>query len=85
MNFKDSNQFDFLDMLGVLSFLIGMMNLDENLTQGDLADKAQLILDEIHGHLQAQDEKIDEILRRLGYEEDGKDDEAHQRGTLRSV
>lgn len=85
MNFKDSNQFDFLDMLGVLSFLIGMMNLDENLTQGDLADKAQLILDEIHGHLQAQDEKIDKILRRLGYEEDGKDDEAHQRGTLRSV
>lgn len=85
MNFKDSNQFDFLDMLGVLSFLIGMMNLDENLTQGDLADKAKLILDEIHGHLQAQDEKIDEILRRLGYEEDGKDDEAHQRGTLRSV
>ena len=85
MNFKDSNQFDFLDMLGVLSFLIGMMNLDENLTQGDLADKAQLILDEIHGHLQAQDEKIDEILRRLGYEEDGKDDEAYQRRTLRSV
>ena len=35
MNFKDSNQFDFLDMLGVLSFLIGMMNLDGNLTQGD--------------------------------------------------
>ena len=77
MNFKDSNQFDLLYMLGILSFMIGVMNLDENLTQGDLADKSQLILDEIHGHLQEQDNKIDEILRRLGYEEDRKDDKAH--------
>ena len=70
INFKDSNQFDLLDLLGVLSFLIGVMNLDENLTQGDLQDKAQLILDEIHGHLQIQDDKIDEILRRLDNEKD---------------
>ena len=69
MDFKSSNQFDLLDLLGVLSFIIGVMNLDENLTQGDLADKAQLILDEIHGHLQIQDDKIDEILRRLDNEE----------------
>ena len=65
MNFKDSNQIDLLDTLSVLSFLIALMNLDENLTQGDLADKAQLILDEIHGHLQMQDEKIDKILEVL--------------------
>ena len=74
---KDSNQFDLLDTLGVLSFLIGVMNLDENLTQGDLQDKTQLILDEIHGHLQMQDEKIDEILRRLDHEENREDDKAH--------
>ena len=81
MNFKDSNQFDLLDMLGVLSFVIGIMNLEENITQGDLQDKAQIIIDEIHAHLQEQDDKIDEILRRLDHEENTKDDEAHQRRT----
>ena len=61
----DNGQFTFLDIISLTSFLIGIMNLDENLTQGDLADKAQLILDEIHGHLQRQDDKIDLILQRL--------------------
>ena len=65
INLKDGNQFDLLDTLSVLSFLIGVMNLEENLTQGDLQDKTQLILDEIHGHLQEQDEKIDRILEVL--------------------
>ena len=65
INFKDNNQLDLLDVLSVLSFLIGIMNLDENISQGDLQDKAQLILDEIHGHLQTQDEKIDKILEVL--------------------
>ena len=61
----DNGQFTFLDIISLTSFLIGILNLDENLTQGDLADKAQLILDEIHGHLQRQDDKMDLILQRL--------------------
>lgn len=61
----DNGQFTFLDIISLTSFLIGILNLDENLTQGDLQDKAQLILDEIHGHLQSQDDKIDLILQRL--------------------
>lgn len=76
MNLKDGNQFDFLDTLSVLSFCIAIMNLDENITQGDkqdlmeeLSQKADLLLSEIHGHLEAQDKKIDEILRRLNHEE----------------
>ena len=66
----DNGEFTFLDIISLTSFLIGIMNLDENLTQGDLQDKAQLILDEIHEHLQQQDDKIDEILRRLDHEKD---------------
>ena len=75
MNLKDGNQLDLLDMLSVLSFCIAIMNLDENITQGDkqdlmeeLSTKADLLLTEIHGHLEAQDNKIDEILRRLNNE-----------------
>ena len=66
----DDGEFTFLDIISLTSFLIGIMNLEENLTQGDLQDKTQLILDEIHSHLQEQDDKIDEILRRLNNEKD---------------
>lgn len=66
------NQLSFIDMLSIASFAIGLENLEENLTQGDkqdlqkdLSDKADLLLKEIHEHLERQDQKIDEILRRL--------------------
>ena len=70
----DNGEFTFLDIISLTSFFIGVMNLDENLTQGDLQDKTQLILDEVHTHLQQQDEKIDEILRRLNHEENTQND-----------
>lgn len=69
---SNSGQLDFLDVLNIMSFLVGLINLEENLTQGDkqelqqdLADKADLLLKEIHEHLERQDIKLDTILRRL--------------------
>ena len=69
------NQLSFIDLLSVASFVIGLENLEENLTQGDkqdlqkdLSDKADQLLKEIHSHLEQQDKKIDEILRRLNNE-----------------
>lgn len=74
MDKKD--QLSFLDILNVLSFCIGVMNLEENLTQSDkqelqndLSDKADNLLTEIHGHLEKQDAKLDNqniVLNRLG-------------------
>ena len=65
-------EFTFLDCIAIVSFLIGLANLDENLTQGDkqdlqkdLGDKADALLKEIHAHLQSQDEKLEKILKRL--------------------
>ncbi len=65
----ENGEFTFLDMVSLLSFLIGIMNLDENLTQGDkqelqqdLSNKADLLLNEIHSHLETQDKKLDEII-----------------------
>ena len=50
----ENGEFTFLDMLNILSFLIGTMNLNENLTQGDKQDlleefstKADVLLKEI--------------------------------------
>ena len=66
------NQLEFLDILNVLSFIIGIMNLQENLTQGDKQELLQkfdvqtrTILKEIHIHLEQQDIKIDNIIKRL--------------------
>jgi hypothetical protein len=49
-----------------------MMNYGENITQSDkqdlqqdLTDKIDLVLKEMHGHLQMQDEKINKILEEL--------------------
>lgn len=68
-----NGQFTFLDTLNIISFLIGTMNLQENLTQGDkqelletFSKKAEELLGEIHGHLQDQDKKIDKILEVIG-------------------
>ncbi len=65
----ENGEFTFLDTLNILSFCIGMMNLNENLTQGDkqdlqkqLSEKTELLLKEIHSHLEEQDRKLDKIM-----------------------
>ena len=51
------NKLDFIDLLSIASFVIALMNLEENLTQGDKQDleekfneKLDLLLTEIHNH-----------------------------------
>ena len=68
----DNGQFTFLDTISLISFFIGLMNFNENLTQGDKQDlmeefsrKADALLNEIHDHLSQQDMKIDKILEDL--------------------
>ena len=72
MGSGQNGQWTFIDLLSILSFLIGVMNLDENVTQGDkqdlmqeLSNKSDILLQEIHGHLAAQDAKINQILEVL--------------------
>ena len=68
----ENRQLTWLDFLNVLSFLIGLENLEANLTQSDKQDlqhdltvTAERLLTEIHSHLEAQDKKIDEIMKHL--------------------
>ena len=68
----ENGQFTFLDTINLISFFIGMMNLNENMTQGDkqelmkeLSKKSDLLLKEIHAHLKDQDKKIESILEVL--------------------
>ena len=69
---NENRQLSFLDLLNILSFLIGLENLESNLTQNDKADlqkslseNAERLLTEIHAHLEKQDEKIEKIMNRL--------------------
>ena len=68
----ENGEFTFLDILNILSFLIGTMNLNENLTQGDkqelleeFSTKADILLNEIHSHLKKQDDKLDKLLEEI--------------------
>lgn len=68
----NNGQLDFLDLISIMSFVIALMNLDENMTQSDkqelqhdLADKADALLSEIHSHLESQDIKLDLIMEEL--------------------
>ena len=67
-----NGQWTFLDVLSLVNFMIGLQNLDMNIDQNDMQDlqhtfnqKLQEAVNEIHSHLEIQDNKIDEILRRL--------------------
>lgn len=62
-----NGEITFLDTIGILSFLIGVQNLDLNLTQED----AQYILTDIHKHLEKQDKQIEYIIKELEVLKDG--------------
>lgn len=63
---------DFLDTLSVLSFIIGIMNYDENLSQSDKDDmiqefnnKAEELLKRLEDDLEEQNNMLREILEIL--------------------
>ena len=68
-----NGEFTFLDCISILSFLIGVENLGMNVTQEDaqelqreLTRKTDLLLKEIHEHLEEQDKKLDAIIEWVG-------------------
>lgn len=63
---------NFLNLINIADFVLGVMNLQENLTQSDKQDivdklgkESDVILNKIHEHLEQQDKKIDRILEIL--------------------
>lgn len=72
MMIKDSENLDFLDIISLLSFLIGVQNLDLNITQNDLQSSETNLnkalrkeVDEIHAHLEKQDALLQDIKLEL--------------------
>lgn len=72
----DNGQLDFLDIISIMSFVIGLENLEMNITQNDIAnqtaeidervnDHLQSVLNEIHAHLEDQDTRLSVIEKTL--------------------
>ena len=77
MKINESGELTLLDVLSIISFCVGLENLDLNLQQEDLDSQTQeldrrlkAVVDDIHKHLQMQDEKIDRILEEISYDKD---------------
>ena len=67
-----NSQLDFIDLLSIMSFVIGLMNLDENMTQGDkqelmteLDHKTNNLLKELKKELNYQNMLLESILTKL--------------------
>ena len=66
---NSNNNLSFIDVINILDFMLGLENLDMNITQNDMQElqskfnnELESVVSEIHGHLNIQDDKIDEIL-----------------------
>ena len=71
-NSNNSNmQFDFLDIISIINFFIGIKNFNESIEQGSTQEVIKTKTHDIHEHLTNQDKKIDEILKRLEVIENG--------------
>lgn len=55
-----------MDAMAIVSFIIGLANYNENIGQTDLQEVVNRAIEDIHKHLQMQDNKIDMILEMLG-------------------
>ena len=65
-----NGELNFIDAVSLMSFFIGLQNLDLNVTQEDAqrlerktTESTDRIITEIHSHLEEQDRKIDMILK----------------------
>lgn len=68
----NNGELTFLDMLSIISFCVGLQNLDLNLAQEDLDNQTQEldrrlrdVINDIHRHLQEQDAKLDILMSEV--------------------
>ena len=61
----NENNFDFLDLLTIISIGIQIQNQKDIAKASDIQDEINRAVDLISEHLQMQDKKIDEILKIL--------------------
>lgn len=56
---------DWLDIIAIMSFVIGLANYEENVDQSTMNNAIKQAVKDIHSHLEEQDNKINEILELI--------------------
>ena len=69
----ERQQFTIMDVLNIISFYIGLKNLDLNFIQDTAGKMLDIAVNDIHAHLKEQDEKLALIMQELGVEYNEKD------------
>lgn len=62
---NSQESFEFLDLITVLSFIMQIQNQSKIFDLHDVQEDNARVAQEIHAHLEQQDEKIDKILEVL--------------------
>ena len=73
----EQGEYTFLDIISIISFVVGLQNLELNITQESLDkqtaelkeqvdNEVSVALAEIHSHLEMQDDNLHLIMERLG-------------------
>lgn len=62
---NDSQRNGLLDAIAIVSFLVGLANYSENVTQSQFQETIQVAMSDLHKHLHQQDEKLDKILSTI--------------------
>lgn len=63
-----NEEFELLDLLTVLSFIMQVQNQSKLFGISDIQEDNNRVTEEIHQHLRQQDEKINKILELIGNE-----------------
>lgn len=66
---RDDQNLELLDVLAIVSFAIQMQNQPKIFGMSDLQKGVRKVVDEIHKHLEVQDNKIDKIMEVLKIED----------------
>ncbi len=61
----NNERIGFLDVLAIISFVIGLANYDENIGQSNMQNAVSSAVSDIHSHLADQDEKINKLITLL--------------------
>ena len=63
---SNNSQFEFLDILTILSFMLQVENQGNIIGLSDVQNEVNRAVSEIHAHLEEQDRKIELLLERIG-------------------
>lgn len=66
MNNPRNSNLGMMDALAIVSFMLGLANYEENLGQSQVQELVSQAVENIHSHLKEQDQKLDQILNKLG-------------------